>query len=178
MKSKWGFHVTEQRKQTLKHKDLLQDKLNSVFPNSLVLDRKTATANVDVYIKCENMLSMSLNTNSIIFDDFSGVEDMEKQGIVEISINSSLPYQLNAYLPVEIENSNKSNIMNKEILNIKESNELNYQYFDNTTDKIVLKDNCVAGNDLSHNVDLKLKGGIAHEKDVYKTTIKFEVEQK
>ena len=44
--------------------------------------------------------------------------------------------------------------------------------------KIILKDNCSAGNDLVHGVDIKLSGGISHEKDVYKTTIKFEAEQK
>ena len=68
--------------------------------------------------------------------------------------------------------------MNKSILNIKENSESIYQAFINTTDKLILKDNCSAGNDLIHGIDLKLKGGIAHEKDVYKTTIKFEAEQK
>ena len=68
--------------------------------------------------------------------------------------------------------------MNKDILNIKENSEFNYQTFANTTDKIILKDNNQAGNNLIHIVDIKLKGGITHKKDVYKTTIKFEAEQK
>ena len=155
----------------------LQNRLDALNFNE-VLERKTASANVDVYIKCENVLMMSLDTNSVTFDDFSGVEDMEKTNAVNISINSSLPYQLNAYLPTEIQNSDKSNTMDKRILNIKENSESTYQTFANTTDKLVLKDNCPAGNDLVHGVDIKLKGGIAHEKDVYKTTIKFEAEQK
>lgn len=121
---------------------------------------------------------MSVSTNSVMFEDFSGVEDGEKLSAINISINSSLPYSLNAYLPVEIQNSDKSNTMNKSILNIKESSESRYQTFANTTDKIILKDNCIAGNSLSHFIDLKLKGSISHEKDVYKTTIKFEAQQK
>ena len=63
------------------------------------------------------------------------------------------------------------------MLNIKDNSELDYQIFTNTIDKIVLKSNCDSGNDKQHNVDLKLNGGIAHEKDVYKVTIKFEAEQ-
>lgn len=160
------------------YKDQLQDQLSEIFSSDIVLDRKTATSNLDLYIKSENTLMMSLSTNSITFDDFSGVEDMVKENAVNISINSSLPYQLNAYLPTEIQNADKSNTMDKDILNIKENSENEYKTFDNTIDKVVLKDNNQAGNDLIHGIDIKLKGGIVHKKDVYKTTIKFEVEQK
>ena len=160
------------------YKDQLQNQLSEVFSSDIVLDRKTVTSNLDLYIKCENILMMSLSTNSITFEDFSGIEDMEKANAVNITINSSLPYQLNAYLPTEIQNSDKSATMNKDILNIKENSESVYQTFANTADKIILKDNCSAGNNLVHGVDIKLKGGIAHQKDVYKTTIKFEAEQK
>ena len=44
--------------------------------------------------------------------------------------------------------------------------------------KLVLKDNCDAENDLTHNIDLKLKGNLVYEADIYKTVIKFEAEQK
>ena len=160
------------------NKDLLQNRLNDIYPKTLTLDRELATSNMDVYIKSENILQMALDTNSITFEDFSGVEDIIRENAVNVSINSSLPYQLNAYLPVEIQNADKTNIMDKSILNIKENSENIYQVFANTTDKLVLKDNCPAGNDLVHGVDIKLSGGIAYEKDVYKTTIKFEAEQK
>ena len=160
-------------------KDEFQDSIDGIARIvDLQLERKTSSANIDMYIKCENMLSMSLDTNSVAFEDFSSIEDIIKENAVNISINSSLPYQLNAYLPVEIQNSDKSVTMDKRILNIKENSESNYQTFANTTDKIVLKDNCSNGNDLVHNIDIKLKSGIAHQKDVYKTTIKFEAEQK
>ena len=156
----------------------LNEKLDGFNIGFGELERKTASANLDLYIKSENILMMSLDTSSITFEDFSGVEDMEKENAVNVTISSSLPYQLNAYLPAEIQSSDKTNTMDKQILNIKENSEDAYQTFTNTTDKIILKDNCPAGNDLIHGVDIKLKGGIAHEKDIYKTTVKFEAEQK
>ena len=160
------------------YKDQLQEQLSEIFSSDIALDKQAVTSNIDLYIKSENILQMSLSTNSITFEDFSGVEDIIKENAVQISINSSLPYSLNAYLPIEIQNSDKSNTMDKQILNVKENSKSNYQTFASTTDKVILKDNCPAGNSLIHGVDIKLSGGIAHEKDVYKTTIKFEVEQK
>ena len=160
-------------------KDELQSEINDIANiDDLQMELKTASANLDVYIKCENMLSMSLDTNQISFDDFSGIEDIEKINAVNVSINSSLPYQLNAYLPSEIQNADKTKTLDKSILNIKESNESTYQAFSNTTDKVVLKDNCNSGNQLVHGIDIMLKGGVAHEKDVYKAVIKLEAEQK
>ena len=160
-------------------KDQLQDEINNIADiDDLQLERKSASSNLDIYIKSKNMLSMSLNTNSVTFDGYSGTEDMEMLNAVNISINSSLPYSLNAYLPSEIANSDKSEILPVDILNIKEGSETAYQTFNNTTDKIVLKDNCSNGNDLIHNIDLKLSSNLAHKADVYKTVIKFEAEQK
>ena len=158
-------------------KEYFQNRLNELNISE-EFKRKTASTNLDLYIKCENILIMSLDTNSVTFEDFSGIEDIIEENAINISINSSLPYQLNAYLPTEIQNSDKSNTMDKRILNIKENSEADYKEFSNINEKVVLKDNCSAGNDKQHNVDLKLNGGIAHEKDVYKTTIKFEAEQK
>src|SRR5699024_11467308 len=97
---------------------------------------------------------------------------------VNMTVSSSLPYQINAYLVDEIQNANKSKTMDKEILNIKENGESDYQTFENVGEAIILKDNCSAGNDVSHGLDFKLKGGLLYEKDVYKTTMKIEIEQK
>ena len=41
-----------------------------------------------------------------------------------------------------------------------------------------LLDNQDSGNNNVHSIDLMLKGNIAYEQDIYKTTIKFEVNQK
>lgn len=162
-------------------KDGLQDRLNAIYElDGYVLDRHSSSANVDIYIKCENMLSLSLDTNSVTFEDFSGVEDMEKLNAVTLSINSSLPYDVNAYLPVEI-NGSEGNVMNKDILEIRASGQGSYEKFPSIgtsdSDKVVLLSNQPAGNDLTHGIDLNLAGSIAHEKDIYKATIKFEVSQ-
>lgn len=144
----------------------------------MTLERKNVSSNLDIYIKSQNMLSLSLDTNVVEFTDYSGVEDMEKANAVNITISSSLPYSLSAYMPVEIANSDKSKTLPADILNIKESNETDYKQFANTVDKVVLKDNCVKGNDIVHSLDLKLSSSQAHQADVYKTTIKLEAEQK
>ena len=160
------------------YKDQLHEQLNQVFSSDITLDRETASANLDIYVKSENMLSLSLNTSSVTFEGYSGVEDVEMLGAVSININSSLPYSLNVYMPVEIANSDKSNILPMNLFNIKESSESDYKQFTNTTDKIILKDGNIAENNSIHNIDLKLSTNLAHKADVYKTVIKFEAEQK
>ena len=160
------------------YKDQLQEQLSALFSSDITFEKKSNTSNLDIYINSQNMLSLSLNTNAIIFDNFSGVEDAEKIDTLNLTISSSLPYSLNAYLENEMQNSNKSKAMDKSMLNIKEGNENNYKIFDNIKTKLVLKDNCSKGNNISHSIDLKLQGSKAFEADTYKTVIKFEVEQK
>ena len=160
-------------------KDELQSEINDIVDiEDLQLERKTVTSNIDVYIKSENMLLMSLSTNNITFEDYSGVEDIELNNAINISINSSLPYQLNSYLLTEIENSDKSNRIEKDLLNIKTNDDADYKTFNNINEKLILEDGCIAGNNKSHSIDFKLKGSQAHKADIYKTVIKFEAEQK
>ena len=160
-------------------KDKLHNEINGITNiEDLQLERKTVTNNIDVYIKSENMLLMSLSTNNIVFDDFSGVEDIELDNAINISINSSLPYQLNSYLLSEIENSDKTNKIEKDLLNIKVSRDSDYKTFNDIDEKLVLEYDCDSGNNKSHSIDLKLKGSQAHKADIYKTVIKFKAEQK
>ena len=161
-------------------KDEFQEELDSITDIvDLEIEKKSVTANLDVYIKSHNSLSMSLNTNSIVFEDYSGVEDKEMQNAVEISVTSSLPYSLNAYLESPLQNQDKTSTIEACSLNIKENNQTSYQAFQNTTDKIVLNDNADANNDwTTHNIDIKLAKDNAHKTDVYKATIKFEAVQK
>lgn len=158
-------------------KDLLQNRLNAISVE-INFEKQSATANVDVYIQSENMLSLSLDTNIVAFDDFSGVEDVEKLNAVNLVVSSSLPYEVNAYLASEIQNNDKSKTIDKNILNIRANGEMSYKAFFDTTNPLMLLDSQSSGNDITHGIDLKLKGNIAHEKDIYKTTIKFEVKQK
>ena len=165
--------------ETLK-KDEFQEELDSITDIvDLEIEKKSVTANLDVYIKSHNSLSMSLNTNSIVFEDYSGVEDKEMQNAVEISVTSSLPYSLNAYLESPLQNQDKTSTIEASALNIKENSQSSYQAFQNTTDKIVLNDNADANNQWSvHSIDIKLAKDNAHKTDIYKATIKFEAVQK
>ena len=162
--------------ETLK-KDEFQEELNNIVDiRGLEIEKKSATANLDIYIKSFNALSMSLNTNSVVFEGYSGVEDVEKLNAVEITIDSSLPYDLNAYLENNFSNSDSTNTIDKTILNIRESGNL-YQAFSNDNNKIVLN-NIVSGDRNIHKIDLKLSRDTAHKTDVYKATVKFEAVQK
>ena len=61
-------------------KDLLQKRLNDIGINDMgSVEKKTVTANADIYITPQNILSLSLDTNSIIFEEYDGVEDSEKK---------------------------------------------------------------------------------------------------
>ena len=160
-------------------KDELNGEINDITNvEDLTIEKKTTTANVDLYIKPQNSLSMTLSTNAIIFDEFDSTEDMEKLKVVDITVNSSLPYRLNSYLVSEIKNNDGSNIIPKEQFNIRLNGETDYKAFNNINEKLVLKDDCSAGVDNVHSIDLILKSGKMNEADVYKTTIKFEAEQK
>lgn len=158
-------------------KEELQDRLNGISPIES-FTKISHSNNLDLYIKTENMLGLSINTNSITFEDFSGAEDMVKRNSINLTVNSSLPYEINAYLPREIENADKNSSLDKHILNIKVNSEADYKEFIDVNTKLQLLDNQSPGNNKIHGVDIKLKGGIAHKKDNYKATIKFEINQK
>lgn len=124
------------------NESLLQSKLSNVFDIfDVSLEREKVSFNIDIYIKSENMLSLSLNTNFIIFDEFSGMEDMEKLSAINLTINSSPQYEVNSYLVGELSNSDKSKTMDKAILNIRAHGNSSYSTFDNINQKVVLLDN-------------------------------------
>ena len=77
-----------------------------------------------------------------------------------------------------IQNADGSKQIDIDRLNIKDNTDVDYKKFDRVNQKLTLKSNCSAGNNLTHNIDLKLKGGNAYPADIYKTVIKFEAEQK
>lgn len=164
-------------------KDGLQGRLNALTRiTDVTMPINSATANVDIYIKCENMLSLSLDTNSVTFEDFGGTEDLEKTNAVTLSINSSLPYDVNAYLPTAIQGS-RGGVMDPDTLRIKANSDNGaYKTFPGigtgTSEKLVLLADVSAGNGKTHGIDLKLQGGMANDADVYKATVKFEVFQK
>ena len=165
----------------------LQNQLNAIYNiDGYILDRHNASANVDVYIKCENLLSLSLSTSSITFDDYSGVQPLEAPGALTLTVKSSLNYDVNAYMPTEIRGSELGHIMDKDVLEIRAAGHGDYQKFPKVglgqDCKVELLSNANAtvfhDPDNTHVIDLNLDSDTAHTKDVYKATVKFEVVQR
>lgn len=168
---------TNLAKESIK-KDELQNEINNITKiEDLQIEKKAVTANMDIYIKPENSLSMSLSTNKIIFEDYSSVSDLDMDNAVRITVNSSLPYNLNSYLETEIQNNDGSSKINKELLHIKEDSDNKYKQFLGINQKLTLKEDCEAGKNNIHDIDLRLKAS-SYDADIYKTVIKFEAEQK
>ena len=161
-------------------KEAYQLRLNRLMPNDMTFEKQSASANVDIYIKCENMLSLSLDTNSVTFENFNGTENLEELNAVELTVNSSLPYDVNAYLATKIENAKKDKELDKDLLKIRAHGTTDYKGFADTeaTTATTLLTGEQAGNNKKHSIDLKLEGSNAVDADIYKTTIKFEVTQK
>ena len=170
----WANLIKESSK-----KDELQGTIDSFTEiKDLSIEKKVASVNADVYIKMKNSLSLSLDTNSIVFDDFDTTEGVEIQNAVNLTVSSSLPYRVNAYLEDELYNADKSKKLDKSILNIKSNKSAEYRGFLDIDTPIILLDDQEAGTDTIHGVDVKLNSTDTHKADVYKTAIKFEVEQK
>lgn len=123
------------------------------------------TSNIDVYVKPESILSVSLNTNSVTFNEFDGINDVELPGSLELTVDSNLSYNINAILESEIRNSDGTKIMDKSILGIKANTDSAYSFFSSVGDKIILFENMNAVGAQNHLIDLCLKGGIPYEEE-------------
>ncbi|MBQ9000076.1 MAG: hypothetical protein IJ086_15475 [Clostridium sp.] len=160
-------------------KDYIQNELNNLTNiKGLVINKSTISSNFDIYIKTKNALSLSLDTNNVIFEEVNGINDIEKTNAIKLTVSSSLPYKVDTYLETEIQNSDKSNNISKDILMIRATDKSNYNSFTGIKTPITLLDNQDAGNDISHGIDIKLSGGSAIASDIYKTSLRFEVAQK
>ena len=160
-------------------KDSLQDSIDSITEiTDLTIDKKKVSANLDLYVKSENALSMSLDTSSVTFENYNNTEDMEKLGAVNITVSSSLPYDLNAYMPNGISNLDGTKTMDSNLLNIREDSTTTYKPFVGIDTKVSLKEDCNAGNNNIHTIDFKLNGSQSYDVDMYRTVIKFEAQQK
>ncbi|MBQ9000077.1 MAG: hypothetical protein IJ086_15480 [Clostridium sp.] len=159
-------------------KEELNSILSSLTPQMDISKQEPKSSNIDVYIKMENTLSMSLDTNSIIFDKFTGVEDMIKENAVNLTIESSLPYEVSASLEDEIKNMGGTEVVDESILSIKENSDIDYKTFDGVGNPIIILESQASGVVDEYGVDLKLNKNIISKTDVYKTVIKFEVKQK
>lgn len=156
-------------------KDELIERIENI--GGTVVTIPSASDNLDILINVENKIELSMDTNIIRFDNFDGTKDEEKLGAVNLSITSTLPYEINAYLASEIQSINSANIMDKRVLNIKEGLTSIYKQFNNIDEKVSLSTGNPKGKNVPHEIDILLKGGYAYKKDNYKAVIKIEVVQ-
>ena len=152
-------------------KNELLNKINRIIP-------KTSSNNIDIYIIPPNVLSLSLNTNVVTFEDVNGSEDAEKENAISLTIESTLPYEINSSLESGIKNSDGSESLNPSILSIKTNNSDDYQNFTGINMPLTILDVQQPTNRDIHMIDLKLNTGSVDKADTYKTVIKFEVNQK
>ena len=175
--SKARFWTNLMKESTLK--DNFQGQINiNRDVIDLTMDKNDASANADIYIIPKNTLSLSLNTNSIIFDDIDSTQDTELKSAVNLTVNSSLPYTVSASLESEMYNKDKSDSLDKSLLNIKSSDNSTYLGFTDIKVPVTLIEEQQFIKNKVHSIDLLLTGDIFKKADVYKSTLKFEVEQK
>ena len=136
------------------------------------------TGNSDVQIETENALSISLNTNSVTFKKFSGLEDVEKTNAIILTVESSLPYDVSVSLESEIQNTDGPEIIDKSALKIKANVKNDYNTFTSIGTPVLLLETQNAGKVNTHGIDLKLSKTTIPKTGVYKTILKFEAIQK
>lgn len=159
-------------------KSRMQELLNDIVPVDMpTIPKKNTTTMTDIYIKPVNSLEVSIDTNSISFKDFDGTESMEKINAFNINVTSSLPYSVEVSMPTNITND-ANVIVDKDLISIKESSSDTYQTFNNSTDYIILADNQSAGTTNNHNIDIRLNPKVLPQMSVYKTVLKFKIQQK
>ena len=149
----------------------LLNKIDRIIP-------KTSSSNIDVYIVPSNILSLSLSTNVVTFKDVTGTEDVEMKNAMTLTVESNLPYEINSSLESKISNPDGSEILDASIVSIKASDNDNYKDFIGIGIPITILDVQQPVDANTHVIDLRLNTEYIKKVDVYKTVIKFEVNQK
>lgn len=103
-----------------------------------------------------NTISLSTDTNCVIFEDVTGTENIEKKNALIVDVESSLPYELNASLDSNIVNGDKSIILDPNVLNIKLNSDSEYRSFTGVNQKINLANVTSDSNSDTYNIDLKV----------------------
>lgn len=156
---------------------ILGEKTDGMLSKITLFNLPNITTNADIYIKPLNVLTLSLNTNIVSFEDFDTVEDVELINAVELSVESSLPYKIEASLASEIKNGDGSKVINPNILSIKTNNDTQYNRFKKVGEPILIYTNQNAGNVDKISIDMKINNDIEYSIDCYKTSMKIEVNQ-
>jgi hypothetical protein len=130
-----------------------------------------------LYLIPENILELSLNTNSIVFENFSVLEATEKLNAIEIKVSSSLAYDMSVSLETDVLGESSGTKLDSSIISLKLSTDSTYKTFSNDNKKLQLLDGQSQANTMFYNIDLKIKGNEITRFDVYKAMLKFEVVQ-
>jgi hypothetical protein len=147
------------------------------YGGKYLLEPESVSENMYSYIIPDNTLNLSLGTNQIIFDSFSYTESLERKNILQIIVASSLPYNITASVEGNIVGANYGEKLDKSIVNIKSSLDLNYKSFSNDVTILTLFENQPITEEAIHEIDIKLVANKIKRVDVYKAVFKFEVEQ-
>ena len=125
----------------------------------------------------EGYLNISISTNQIKFNDFTGLQDVEILKAIEMNVDSDKAYDIYASIPSLIKNADGNKELNPDILSVRESNAPDYIPFTALNTNILLMENVASGVN-THTFDFKLNKDKFLEKDSYRAVIKFEINQK
>lgn len=155
---------------------------NNTIYNELYISSNKAepflSNNLTLYIETKDTLKLTLSTNQISFEDFSGVQDSIKEKSLTLIVSSTLPYEINSFLLNPIESTISGKTINYKILNLKASTNDKYKTFNKLNTRLNLLDYQPAGFDKVHDIDFKLNSNIEFVKDKYKVIMRFEANQK
>lgn len=102
---------------------------------------------------------------------------MEKTNAVTLTVGSSLPYDISANLDVPIQNIDKNITLDNNLISIKSSDTSEYLTFGESNNALTILNN-EASPSANHGIDIRLNGGKTGKADIYKTVIKFTLNQK
>lgn len=156
---------------------VLGERTDGILSKVILCDLPDITVNSDIYIRPLNVLSLSLDTNIVSFEDFDTIEDVELLNAIELNIESSLPYKVEVSLASEIKNGDGSKVINPNILSIKASNDNQYNRFESVGKPILIYTNQNAGEIDKVSIDIKVNSDVKYSIDAYKTSMKIEVNQ-
>ena len=125
----------------------------------------------------EGYLNLSLSTNQIKFEDFTGLQDVEIIKAIEMNIDSDKAYDISASIPTMIRNVDGNKELDATVLSIRESNSPDYISFPSLNQSVLLVEDVASGVN-THTFDFKLNKDKFLEKDSYRAVVKFEINQK
>lgn len=155
----------------------IEDKVEIEDSIIVPMEPSIDSSSISVVINYMPTITMSLSTNNISFNNISGAEDNEIKNGLMISINSNLPYSINATLLKNIESLNKD-ILDNNILNIKESTSQNYLSFNEVNSSVEILSNLNPSGINKHYFDFKINAAENLNDLSYETKIKFEAVNK